>query len=76
MTGGRWRVTVESGRCIGSGICAGTAPGYFVLVDDVSRPVGEVVEPADVVTDAADSCPVEAIEVRDLADGTLIAPEP
>jgi ferredoxin len=76
VTGDRWRVTVEAGRCIGSGICAGSAPGYFVLVDDVSRPVGEVVDPADAVTDAADSCPVEAIEVRDLADNTLIAPGP
>lgn len=70
-----WRVSVDPGRCIGSGVCAGTAPRHFVLVDGLSTPVAGTVEPDDAVAAAADSCPVEAIAVRD-ADGTLIAPEP
>jgi ferredoxin len=70
-----WRVSVDPRRCIGSGICAGTAPAHFVLVDGLSLPLSEMVEPAQPVTDAADSCPMEAITVRDLDDDRLIAPE-
>ena len=55
---------------------AGTAPGHFVLVDGLSLPLSELIEPAEAVTDAADSCPMEAITVRDPDDDRLIAPEP
>ncbi|MEV4757363.1 ferredoxin [Micromonospora sp. NPDC049559] len=70
-----WRVGVDPRRCIGTGICAGTAPEHFQLVGGLSTPLADVVEPADPVIDAADSCPVEAITVRDAADDRLIAPE-
>ncbi|WP_329109940.1 ferredoxin [Micromonospora sp. NBC_01699] len=70
-----WRVRVDARRCIGSGICAHTAPKHFVLVDGLSTPVAETIVPADEVADAADSCPVEAITVRDSTDDRLIAPE-
>ncbi|WP_433534357.1 ferredoxin [Micromonospora sp. CA-249363] len=70
-----WRVGVDSGRCIGTSICAGTAPEHFRLVDGVSAPLADVVSPAEVVLDAANSCPVEAIIVRDSTDHRLIAPE-
>ena len=73
---GTWRIAVDPRRCIGSGICAGTAPGHFVLVDGLSLPLSELIEPAEAVTDAADSCPMEAITVRDPDDDRLIAPEP
>ncbi|MDG4771016.1 ferredoxin [Solwaraspora sp. WMMD792] len=70
-----WQVSVDGQRCVGSGICAGTAPGHFSLVDGVSRPTASDIDPADTVVDAAESCPVEAILVRD-ADGTPLAPLP
>ncbi|MET8088358.1 ferredoxin [Micromonospora sp. NPDC005197] len=70
-----WRIGVDSGRCIGTSICAGTAPEHFRLVGGLSEPLADVVAPADVVLDAADSCPVEAITVRDATDDRLIAPE-
>ncbi|MFC7545927.1 ferredoxin [Plantactinospora sp. GCM10030261] len=70
-----WRIGVDAGRCIGTGICAGTAPEHFRLVDGNSAPLADVVVPADVLLDAADSCPVEAITVRDASDDRLIAPE-
>ncbi|MFK3984682.1 ferredoxin [Micromonospora sp. NPDC050397] len=73
---GTWRVRVDPRRCIGSGVCAGAAPKHFVLVDGLSTPVAELITPSEPVTDAADSCPVEAITVRDTADDRLIAPEP
>ncbi|MEU1756269.1 ferredoxin [Micromonospora matsumotoense] len=71
-----WRVHVDPTRCIGAGICASYAPGHFVLVDGLSRPLAERIDPADVVLDAAESCPMEAIVVSDAADDSRIAPEP
>ncbi|GIG91344.1 ferredoxin [Plantactinospora endophytica] len=70
-----WRVSVDPHRCIGSGICAGTAPEHFRLVDGLSIPLADTVAPADPVVDAAESCPVEAILVRDASDERVIAPE-
>ncbi|MET8278898.1 ferredoxin [Micromonospora sp. NPDC005174] len=69
-----WRIGVDAGRCIGTSICAGTAPEYFRLVGGLSAPLADVVDPAEVVLDAADSCPVEAITVRDATDDRLLAP--
>ncbi|WP_422769738.1 ferredoxin [Plantactinospora sp. WMMC1484] len=69
-----WRVSVDPHRCIGSGICAGMAPEHFQLVDDLSTPLADQVAPADLVVEAAESCPVEAILVRDATDQRLIAP--
>jgi ferredoxin len=71
----RWRVAVDRDTCIGSGICAASAPDHFTLEDDRSRPLAELVEPEDVVIDAAESCPVEAIVVTDAATGERLAPE-
>ncbi|MET8090218.1 ferredoxin [Micromonospora sp. NPDC005220] len=70
-----WRIGVDSRRCIGTSICAGTAPEHFRLVGGLSAPLADVVSPAEVILDAADSCPVEAITVRDATDDRLIAPQ-
>jgi ferredoxin len=72
---GDWRVTVDRDRCIGSGMCTGVAPEHFVLVDGKSTPTVDTTAPAETVTDAADFCPAEAITVRSVTDGQLIAPE-
>ncbi|NBE82869.1 ferredoxin [Micromonospora rubida] len=73
-TGSGWRLHVDPTRCIGSGICAGTAPGHFTLVEGLSRPLAERVTPAQEVIDAADSCPMEAIVVSDVESRRQIAP--
>jgi ferredoxin len=70
-----WKVTVDRDACIGSGICVGTAPDHFRLDDSRSRPVAEVVGPDEILLDAAESCPSEAITVYDAA-GRRLAPEP
>jgi len=70
----RWRVTVDPARCMGSGVCVGTAPGRFVLEGGRSRLVDQPAEPDPAVLDAAETCPTEAIAVRDAA-GHLLAPE-
>ncbi|MER7330530.1 MULTISPECIES: ferredoxin [unclassified Micromonospora] len=72
----QWRVHVDRARCIGSGICAGTAPGHFVLVDGLSHPLAERVAPDDALVDAADSCPMEAVIVSEVDSLRRIAPEP
>ncbi|MGC4876061.1 ferredoxin [Micromonospora sp. DT43] len=66
---------MDARRCIGTSICAGTAPEHFRLVGGLSAPLVDVVAPTEATLAAADSCPVEAITVRDATDGRLIAPQ-
>lgn len=69
-----WRLDVDD-SCIGSGVCAGTAPRHFALGDDNrSRPLAGTVAADDAVLDAAASCPVEAITVTDTDTGEPVEP--
>ncbi|MBQ1050586.1 ferredoxin [Micromonospora sp. C51] len=68
-----WRIQVDTDRCIGSGSCVGMAPAHFRMESGLATPCSTTVEPTEAVIDAAESCPVEAIAVRD-DDGTVIAP--
>lgn len=70
-----WRLEVDKGTCVGSGMCAGIAPALFTVTNGVSVPVPEPVLPEQAAIDAAECCPVEAITIRDAADNHLIAPE-
>ncbi len=56
--------------CIGCGMCEGTCPSVFELVNGVATVKPEFADeiPSDFeqdVRDAADGCPVQAIEVED-----------
>lgn len=76
QAGERWRVEVESGTCIGSGVCASLAPAAFALgADRVSRPRHTEVDQNPGLVDAANCCPAQAITVTDLATGRIVAPE-
>jgi ferredoxin len=75
MTGERWRIEVDRSICAGTGLCVGTAPGRLRLEGGRARPVEEVVEPDQTLTDAAETCPMEAITVRSLTTGEVLAPE-
>lgn len=68
-----WTLTVNRDLCLGTGLCAGTAPRHFQLSDGRSRPIADVIDPDDIVLDAADTCPTEAIAVHDAA-GSRLAP--
>ncbi|GIJ79037.1 ferredoxin [Micromonospora phaseoli] len=68
-----WRIEVDARRCIGSGSCVGMAQAHFRMESGLATPIAAAVEPTETVIDAAESCPVEAIAVRD-DDGVLIAP--
>jgi ferredoxin len=71
---GSWHIDLDRDVCIGSAVCGGTAPAYFRLGDDNrSRPIHDDVEPDEIVLAAAESCPTEAITVRD-SDGKQLAP--
>ena len=72
--GEHWKVTVNRNACLGSGVCAATAPRHFRLDDGKSRAVQEDIEPDDVVLDVADTCPAEAISVYNTA-GRRLAPD-
>jgi ferredoxin len=61
-----WRVKVDTGLCISSGLCMGTAPGRFEFdKSGRSTPVRALIDPDEQVRDAAASCPVEAILLTD-----------
>jgi ferredoxin len=69
-----WNVAV-AGTCIASGSCLGVAAGYFVRGEDgKTRPMAAEIAPDQVVLDAAASCPVEAITLRDRDTGEFIDP--
>ncbi|MER7987272.1 ferredoxin [Streptomyces noursei] len=71
----RWQVTVDRRVCIGSGLCAGTAPERFRL--DAARqahPVEPETEAADGVLAAAEGCPVEAIAITAAGSGAAVFP--
>ncbi|MGW0522774.1 ferredoxin [Crossiella sp. NPDC003009] len=73
MSSERWRVQVTH-DCIGSGMCAGAAPEFFKLIEGYAEPVHPEIDPAEVVTDAADQCPAEAIQVTEVGSGKVLAP--
>ena len=68
-----WRVAVDTGACIGSGVCVGTAPDRFEFDESQhSRPVHALTEPDDRVRDAAMACPMEAIRLTDADTGEAV----
>ena len=69
-----WTLTVDRDACLGSGLCASAAPRHFRLDDGRSRPIQKDIQPDDLVLDAAETCPAEAITVHDGA-GHPIAPD-
>ncbi|MEZ0077315.1 ferredoxin [Planotetraspora sp. GP83] len=72
----RWKLVVDQRLCHSSGICVAMADGRFELTATGSRPVSEEIAPDEDVIDAAECCPVQAIQVLDAATGVPIVPEP
>ncbi|MFG3257744.1 ferredoxin [Streptomyces sp. NPDC048172] len=73
--GDRWHVEVDRGVCIGSGMCVGTAPGDFTLdAARQSHPTVPERDPSELVMDAAEGCPVEAITITLAETGEAVFP--
>lgn len=70
-------ITVNKGRCVGSGDCVETAPGVFQMDGEEKS---EAYNPAgaaeNVILAAARACPVKAITVVDAGSGTQLFPAP
>ncbi|MFI9404822.1 ferredoxin [Nocardia sp. NPDC052316] len=75
MADQQWRIEVDRTTCLGSGMCTGLAPDHFTLVDGRSSPITDLASPDDLLIDAAESCPIEAIRIREEGTGTILAPE-
>ncbi|HJD84656.1 ferredoxin [Kitasatospora aureofaciens] len=72
-------VRVDRDRCIGSGMCALSAPGSLALdADGRARPVAEYADAGAELTDglaeAVEYCPVEALALHSARGGYRIAP--
>jgi len=68
-------ITVNKGRCVGSGDCVETAPGVFQMDGDEKSEVHNPAGAADnVILAAARACPVKAITVVDEESGTQLFP--
>ncbi|MEV7470628.1 ferredoxin [Streptomyces kronopolitis] len=73
--GERWRVEVDRGVCIGSGMCVATAPDGFRLdTARQSHPVAPETDAAADILAAAEGCPVEAITVTLAGSGEAVFP--
>ncbi|WP_190020912.1 ferredoxin [Streptomyces hiroshimensis] len=80
---GRWRVQVDQGLCVGSGMCVGSAPEAFALdagrrsrpvAEEIAEEVAEETDASGPVLAAAESCPVEAITISVLDTGEPVFP--
>ncbi len=60
------RVRVDEETCIGCGLCADTCPEVFEMNDDKARVKADEVpaDVADTCREAAENCPVEAIQIE------------
>ncbi len=72
---GAFVVRVDRGRCVGSGVCAATAPADLALGrDGLAYPLRPGSDDGAELTEAAELCPVEAITVLSARDGRQVAP--
>ncbi len=67
----RWRASVNGAACVGSGLCAASAPGWFSLDANgrATAPDGPL-DASEEALEAAENCPAAAISLHteDLGD--------
>jgi ferredoxin len=71
----KWRVTVDTDLCIGSGGCVFRVPEVFELGESRQAcPRHEVLAASEAVMEAAENCPVEAITIVEDGSGVVVFP--
>ncbi|SDD85555.1 ferredoxin [Actinokineospora iranica] len=60
-----WKLGVDAGRCMASGVCVATAPDHFELNGTAATVRATDIDPDENVLDAAESCPALAISVTE-----------
>ncbi|MER5794252.1 ferredoxin [Streptomyces sp. NPDC001980] len=77
MTTERWNVTVDTRMCVRTGLCAASAPEHFELDENGQGHARSATLPAsEEVLEVAESCPIEAIGIRDADTGEPVFPPP
>lgn len=62
------KVSIDNDKCIGCGICVGICPEVFEMNSEGKAEVKiniDTEKHKDAIKEAAESCPVEAIEIED-----------
>ena len=73
--GDRWHVEVDRALCIGSAQCVHRATGAFHLDSAMqSHPLERETDANELILEAAESCPVEAIVITLLGSGEPVFP--
>ena len=75
VTSTGWTVTVDPAVCIGAAPCVGVAPNTFALNDEGKAVILRTVDQdeAENIINAARSCPVSAITVKN-PEGQIVFP--
>ncbi|WP_046731302.1 ferredoxin [Streptomyces humi] len=73
----RWKVAVDKRVCVRTGLCAASAPEEFELDEGgQGHARSETLPASELVLEVAESCPIEAISVRDAdTEERLFPPE-
>ncbi|MER5346732.1 ferredoxin [Streptomyces mirabilis] len=74
MEQSRWRVSIDSDTCVGYGMCAGIAQAFFRLDHGFGTPIADEIDADDEVVNASESCPAQAILVREIGTDRVVAP--
>jgi ferredoxin len=71
----RWELWIERTACIGSAVCAASAPAYFEMDGLQPRTRSGEIDADEHVIAVAQVCPSAAIHVRVKETGELLEPE-
>ncbi len=72
----KYKIQIDRELCVGDGACVNEAPGTFEMDDEsIAVVINADGNGADEILGAAQSCPVDAIQLTDAATGEKIWPE-
>ncbi|QNP72989.1 ferredoxin [Streptomyces roseirectus] len=73
--GDRWRLDVDRSLCIGSAQCVHRTQGFFQLDEGrQARPSEAETDASEIILEAAENCPVEAIYISLAESGEVVFP--